>query len=774
MGVDVHVVSNGGVYEKELEACGIKHYQVPLHNKQLINVFSSYRALKKIILENDIKLVHAHARIPAFICGVLQKRLKFKLVTSAHYTFSVAFPFNKLSNWGDRVLSVSQDIKDYLLKNYKVNEKNISITVNGIDTTKFSPAGGAPRGNADEASVYDSWPDTNEQFRENVDGASAHDSQPISGDADNSSTHDSQSESTYCNLQEVDFEGASATPSSAVQELLSELSLDPHTRKIVSVSRLDTENSLPVYTLIDIAHQLPRNIDIIIVGGGEESANIEKKVSEANRRAGRKFIHMAGRRTNVVTFLRLADVFAGVSRAAMEAMSVAVPVILAGHQGYLGIFDENVLPTAMENNFTCRGCEMTTPQKLLRDLNHLLNLPEAQLAALGKYNRQTMERYYSLERMAKDALAVYDNVLADEKNIVISGYYGNNNSGDDNLLDSIIQNLNALRPGLKITVLSLKPKETRAQFGVDAVYRFNLPAVFFALRKADLLVSGGGNLIQDETSTRSLIYYLWVINTARFWGVKNMIYANGIGPINRRGNFARVRRSLDKVDLITLRESGSLEVLKEIGVSRPRTHVTADAVFALPPVDASVDMLKKLGISGKFFCVALRPWAQNPPGLEAQIAKACDYLIEKYGYQAVFVPMQPEKDSKIARQAISLMKNDAILLTPAPNDYNLGRGVLGLASFAICMRLHGLIHAMEKGVPAIGLVYSSKIREFMESMGQRWHMPVEEIDAGRLIEFADAIHGDMNSISAQIYKASGKLKELAAKNAELCVELLDS
>ena len=129
-GLDVHVVSNGGVYVAELEACGIKHHRVPLHNKQFANVISSYRAIRKIIIENEFKLVHAHGRIPAFICGLLQRRLKFHLVTTAHLDFSLKFPFNKLTNWGDRVLAVSDDIKDYLLANYKkVCEKDIRITV---------------------------------------------------------------------------------------------------------------------------------------------------------------------------------------------------------------------------------------------------------------------------------------------------------------------------------------------------------------------------------------------------------------------------------------------------------------------------------------------------------------------------------------------------------------------------------------------------------------------------------------------------------------------
>ena len=61
-------------------------------------------------------------------------------MTTAHLDFSVIFPYRKLTNWGERVLAVSEDIKDYLLKNYKsVKEENIRITVNAIDTERFSP-----------------------------------------------------------------------------------------------------------------------------------------------------------------------------------------------------------------------------------------------------------------------------------------------------------------------------------------------------------------------------------------------------------------------------------------------------------------------------------------------------------------------------------------------------------------------------------------------------------------------------------------------------------
>ena len=706
MGLDVHVVSNGGVYVKELEECGIKHYRVPLHNKQFINVFSSYRALKRIILENDIKLVHAHARIPAFICGILQKRLKFKLVTSAHLDFSVAFPFNLLSNWGDKVLAVSSDIKDYLLANYKVQERNISLTVNGIDTDKFSP--------------------------------------------------------------EKDFTG-----------LLEELGLEKDTIKILSVSRMDkradSDRSLPAKLLIQMADELPANVQVVFAGGGDALPEIRDAAEKANARLGRKVFTVAGPRTDVNLFMAMADIFVNTSRSALEALSASTPLILGGNQGHIGIFDEGKLAVAVETNFTCRGCKPMTNESLAADLKILLDKTPEERAILGAYGREVIKKHYSLDIMAKDAIAVYDKVFQPDNpvNIVISGYYGYYNSGDEMLLKSIVQNLRAHREDLNLTVLSFKPKETRAQYGVDAVHRFNFLSVFLRLRKAKLLITGGGNLIQDETSTQSLLYYLGLINAASFLGVKNMLYAKGIGPVNRRGNIGRVRRSIDKVDLITLREEGSLDVLEEIGITRPETHVTADAVFALPAAEGGEAYLDELGINGPFFCISLRPWAHNPADLEIQVARFADYIVETYGYRAVFVTMWPEQDSEISNRVMSLMKHEAIFVDSSSRNHDMIRSVLGLSSFALCMRLHALIFAMEKGVPTIGLEYNTKIRGFMDTMKQKWHVPVEDTNADTLIKFAEEIHANKDEISAKIFEAGCRLRELSARNAELCVKLLE-
>jgi polysaccharide pyruvyl transferase CsaB len=702
MGLDVHVVSNGGVYVSELAAAGIKHYDVPLHNKQLANVSSSYRALRKIIIDNDIRLVHAHARIPAFICGRLQKRLRkthpFKLVTTAHFDFNVAFPFNKLSNWGDKTLAVSRDIKEYLLKNYKLYADNIALTVNGIDVEKFAPGG---------------------------DGSA----------------------------------------------ISNELGLSASTAKIVSISRLDTGPSLPAHLLIALAQELP-TCEIIIVGDGDDFAAVKSAADAMNDKLQRRAIHITGRRTDIPQVLACADFFVNVSRGALEAMACGIPGVLGAYQGYLGIMDEKILPAAVDTNFTCRGTKPMTLENLRSDLRTLLAMPDEQRTQLGQWCRDTVTSQYSLTKMAQDAIALYKRVQSPQRRVVISGYYGYNNSGDDVMLQSIIAGLHEKHDNLRLTVLSRKPGETRARFGVDAVGRFNILRILSRLRGADMLITGGGNLVQDETSTQSLLYYLWVIGIARRMGAKNMLYAKGIGPVNRPQNIRRVQKSLQQVDLITLREPGSKNILSEMGVTRPSIHVTADAAFALAPSPAP-HVPARYGITGQYFCIALRHWMTNPPELEAEVARFADTISQKYGYTAVFVLMRAEQDGDISRRTMALMRSPAVLAEPPPGDVTDTRAILGGARFTLAMRLHAIIYAMEYGVPAIGLVYSPKIRQFMQSVAQESHMPVEDASCEILLRFAHEIEDNHHDISHAILDKVTDLRQRARENARLAVSLLE-
>ena len=138
-GHDVAIASNGGVYVPEIKAAGIRHYSVPMHRRDAGCMLRSRKLLKEIIRTERPDVVHAHARIPAFLCGTLQRTMKFPFVTTAHWVFTTKGGLRYLTNWGQRTVAVSDDIKAYLIREYGVPEEHISVTINGIDTEKFSP-----------------------------------------------------------------------------------------------------------------------------------------------------------------------------------------------------------------------------------------------------------------------------------------------------------------------------------------------------------------------------------------------------------------------------------------------------------------------------------------------------------------------------------------------------------------------------------------------------------------------------------------------------------
>jgi glycosyltransferase involved in cell wall biosynthesis len=340
-GNEVYVVSNGGTYVEELISNGIEHISAPLHNKNIINMFKSYFIIKKVIKEKKIELVHSHTRISSFICGLLYKSMKFPFVTSAHWTFKVTPLLRTMTNWGENVIAVSNDIKEYLIKNYGINEENIIVTVNGIDTDKFS--------------------------------------------------------------KDIKYE-----------DIIKEFGLKNDTRKIVYISRLDESRALVARQLINITTDLIRtinNLEIVIVGGGDVFDELKDKADKINSSLGRKVITMTGARSDINKFAAMGEIFIGVSRSALEAMACERPVIVAGNEGYLGIFDEEKLNTAIETNFCCRGLNMSSEELLKSDINTLMNESQEQKQKLGEFGRKVVKERYSVGKMTDDCLSVYNKTL---------------------------------------------------------------------------------------------------------------------------------------------------------------------------------------------------------------------------------------------------------------------------------------------------------------------------------------------------------------------------
>ena len=139
-GVLVSVASAGGELVMALKESGAHHIYAPLDKKDPLSMMRSSAILSREIKRNKYDIVHAHARIPAFICGVLQSRLGLRFVTSAHYDFRVNGALRKMTDWGEHTFAVSDDLRRYLLREYGTCGDNVTVTVNGIDTGHFSPS----------------------------------------------------------------------------------------------------------------------------------------------------------------------------------------------------------------------------------------------------------------------------------------------------------------------------------------------------------------------------------------------------------------------------------------------------------------------------------------------------------------------------------------------------------------------------------------------------------------------------------------------------------
>jgi polysaccharide pyruvyl transferase CsaB len=381
--------------------------------------------------------------------------------------------------------------------------------------------------------------------------------------------------------------------------------------------------------------------------------------------------------------------------------------------------------------------------------------------------------------------------------IVISGYYGFGNCGDEAMLFAIVTQLKKRIPALEIAVLSQRPEDTARDFGVEAIPRRDIRLIWRELKRADLLLSGGGSLFQDVTSPRSVFYYGGIIIMARLLGRKICLYGQGIGPLKRRISRELVRRVMNRADVITLRDEGSLEELRTLGVIR-RAFVTTDPVLGLeveaadrergralltaagvdtgPPAGTPVTGIEAGGRNGEAYAaggrgpllgLSLRPWPRLWASVAA-VARTADQL-RSQGWQVVLIPLQTS-DLQVLRQVRETMRQPAVILENIRGFRDL-MAVMAHLDFGMGMRLHFLIFAALFGVPAVGLVYDPKVGRFMDQVGLP-SIPLAEVNEVVLNRTTQEFLKNLGATRARVEERVRSLKERAEANADLVVDLL--
>jgi polysaccharide pyruvyl transferase CsaB len=366
--------------------------------------------------------------------------------------------------------------------------------------------------------------------------------------------------------------------------------------------------------------------------------------------------------------------------------------------------------------------------------------------------------------------------------ILISGYYGFDNLGDDTVLFGILSAIRKLRPDAEMAVLSNQPQRTEELFGIPAFNRWSLRTILNQLKRCDLLVMGGGSLLQDVSSPRSVVYYLGIVLLAKMLGKPVVFYAQGFGPITRPFSKRLIKLIVNRVNMITVRDDKSERDLKSLGVTNPQIIVTADPALAIDtrlfPKEAGAELLKEFGLTPvegtetagrRLAGIAIRNWNTSHPFLEV-LAKACDEL-HKRGWQVVFIPMQYPGDVGVSEKVASLMEEPSVLLNRQFTFRDIS-SIISNMDMIVGMRLHSLILAALYEVPFVPLSYDPKIDRFVHRLGRPRGQHVTEVTFEKLNQDILETSENLAQITQEMQGPLADLRREADKSGELAVKYL--
>ena len=633
-GHHVCILSSGGAYLPALISAQIEHIILPLDRKDVRSVIKSYREIWKIATEGRFDVVHAHGRIPAFICGMLSRRAGFPpFAVTAHGFYDPAPPRRALTLWGRRNIAVSEDVKNFIVQKYKLDPACIDVITNGVDTD-VPPHQDSPR------------------------------------------------------------------------------------LRIVTASRLDSDTALTPALLCELMPRIRRDFPeldptLTVVGGGSKLPELREAARLANSQSPGA-VTVAGNALDMPSILARADIFVGSSRAALEAMAASVPVILCSDMGCDGVLDETNLRRAEDTNFTCRGGAPAELETLRLAVERLLCSTPRERSLYGTFGRAYVTRRASADIFAEKTLAFWRDLIEYERGgVMLCGYFGAGNAGDDATLSAVLSSLPKLPKGILPTVPTSDPDAMPE--GVRAIGRYNIPKIKKELKKTRLFLLCGGTLLQNSTSNRSLAYYYYLSRLASKQGARVMLYAGGVGPIFGDEAAYEAVEAIENCDAVTLRDPDSLALLGELECETDGIAVTADPALLTVPEKLPEKLDALLSEEGRrFFAVSLRPLsglrrgagARNPDEIFSAVSAAIRVVSDRLNATPLYIPFA-EEDVKLCR---GLMVERGILLGRLSPGQIVT--VLSKCEFTLGMRLHSAVFSSVAGTPAVMIAYDPKVGAF--------------------------------------------------------------
>jgi len=372
----------------------------------------------------------------------------------------------------------------------------------------------------------------------------------------------------------------------------------------------------------------------------------------------------------------------------------------------------------------------------------------------------------------------------------IHGFYGAGNAGDDAILHALVDELIRLDAEADITV-SVRSKSMRAYFGphkIHTVFGFDLLQIKHAISKSDLVIIGGGGLLQDYSGFHALNlfhttpayrnrqgaigYYSAPIILAKTMGKKVVLYALGIGPFRTTEGRNAAAWIAGLADAVTVRDRASYELMLEMGVAR--TELTADPVILLDGGYATPTATTEVGAGSQppKIGINLRRWTYDQKRSErlyALMTQAAKHWIRKHDASIALLPynvsMQEVKLAEAIAQELDSDRVEIVRYDMSPVDL---QRYLEKLDLVVAMRLHASIMAMNGGTPTIGISYDPKVGQFYDEMqlAERC-IQLDQVSLAGIVGMAEEVLQSPQPFRAKVLERLQPLRVRAQLNASM-------
>jgi len=688
LGHKVFCASAGGATAQALRAIGVVHFTLPLDKKTPDALLISYRAIRSIIKKYGIDTVHAHSRIPAVIAAKIkkdadareirtQKRKKADLFAEANESSSRdAFTFVTTAHLPFRTSPLLRKVSAW-------GERCICVSEDIRDYLRSEY--GVPNR---RITVIENGIDMT-KFRP-------------------------------------------ASPQEK-QKMRAQLGIDSRAYVICSAQRSsESRAALPLFMAEHAGELCPHGEVILLLLSGavgderDMSEEIRALADKANAELGRRAVIIIEGKPDVSRYLDASDVFVGVSRAAEEAMCSGVPVIIAGNEGYGGILTKNNAEQLSRANLTGRGCEAGFSE-LSSDVKTLKNTRVRSFCS--SFCLSFARERFSSQKMADETVRFYEEAHNKKKknDLLIIGHYGASNLGDDDACALLTEHFSE---GYNLNFVCKNKSALASVTDAQGILRTDIRGIVSAAKRSDAVIFGAGNLMQDDTSNRSLRYYKFLLGLVRRHTPKVAIFANGIGPIHSERNEQVVCEMVGCADYVSMRERVSAEYAKRLSL-RNDINTAADVVYlskkqaSQPTVAPAV--LRKLD-NKRYFIICPRENTDKKV-LDAIVSLAKNSSVQ--GLVALIIPMQRPADCGVCEKLHAEIP-DSVLM-PYPTDAAELLELLSGAEYCVGGRLHAGILSICAACAFVGYDSDDRIKNNLAYAGVGAYVRADLVDFDALV-----------------------------------------